>query len=94
MIDEKFLQTYIRNVCMEIKYDYSLYKALCDEFLSQTKEMSNGRVRNIPSLSGNASKIYAMFANYASRKRDMMRLCDVLGDKYNEIYKEILGDIE
>lgn len=93
MTNEKVLQTYIRNVCLEIKYDYSLYRALCDEFLSQTEEMSNGRVGNIPSLSGNASKIYAMFAKYTGRKRDMMRFCDVLGDKYNKIYEEILGDI-
>ena len=93
MTNEKILQTYIRNVCLEIKYDYSLYRALCDEFLSQTEEMSNGRVGNIPSLSGNASKIYAMFAKYTGRKRDMMRFCDVLGDKYNKIYEEILGDI-
>lgn len=94
MTNEKVLQTYIRNVCLDIKYDYSLYRALCDEFLSQTEEMSNGRVGNIPSLSGNASKIYAMFAKYTGRKRDMMRFCDVLGDKYNKIYEEILGDIE
>ena len=93
MTNEKVLQTYIRNVCLDIKYDYSLYRALCDEFLSQTEEMSNGRVGNIPSLSGNASKIYAMFAKYTGRKRDMMRFCDVLGDKYNKIYEEILGDI-
>lgn len=92
MTNEKVLQTYIRNVCLDIKYDYSLYRALCDEFLSQTEEMSNGRVGNIPSLSGNASKIYAMFAKYTGRKRDMMRFCDVLGDKYNKIYEEILGD--
>ena len=94
MTNEKVLQTYIRNVCLDIKYDYSLYRALCDEFLSQTEEISNGRVGNIPSLSGNASKIYAMFAKYTGRKRDMMRFCDVLGDKYNKIYEEILGDIE
>lgn len=94
MTDEKKLQIYVRNVCMEIKYDYSLYKTLCDELLSQAKEISNGRVANIPSLFGNASKIYAKFAKYTSRKRDMMRFCDALGDKYNEIYKEILGDIE
>ena len=93
MTNEKVLQTYIRNVCLDIKYDYSLYRALCDEFLSQTEEISNGRVGNIPSLSGNASKIYAMFAKYTGRKRDMMRFCDVLGDKYNKIYEEILGDI-
>ena len=92
MTNEKVLQTYIRNVCLDIKYDYSLYRALCDEFLSQTEEMSNGRVGNIPLLSGNASKIYAMFAKYTGRKRDMMRFCDVLGDKYNKIYEEILGD--
>ena len=95
MIDERLLKIYIENISLEVKLDYLTYKSLLDNFYSRTKDVDhNGRFGNISQLSGDASELHSAYTKYRSRRRDLMYICNVLGDEYEKIYEEMLGGIE
>ena len=92
MADNKELKELIKALCGEIRYDKNVYGALSDQLHSQTGKIVNGICCDIPSLTHNASALRVAYEKYWYRKRDLLRICEVLGDEYLEIYKNILED--
>jgi len=92
MINEKELKETIRMMCGGIRCNGIAYRALSDQLHNQTEQMIKGNYRDIQSLAHNASALRAEYEKYWSRKQDLWRICEILGDEYLEIYKNILGD--
>ena len=92
MINEKNLKELIRMMCGGIRCDGIAYRALSDQLYSQTECIAKGNCRDIQSLAHNASALRVAYEKYWSRKHDLWRICDTLGDEYLQIYNDILGD--
>ena len=92
MTDEKILKELIKALCGEVRYDKNVYRVFSDQLHSQTGKIVNGVCCDIPSLTHNASALRVAYEKYWYRKRDLLRICETLGDDYLNIYKDILGD--
>ena len=92
MINEKELKETIRMMCGGIRCDGIAYRVSSDRLHSQTEQMIKGNYRDIQSLVHNASALRVEYEKYWSRKQDLWRICDALGDEYLQIYNDILGD--
>jgi hypothetical protein len=92
MINEKELKETIRMICGGIRCDGIAYRVSSDRLHSQTEQMIKGNYRDIQSLVHNASALRVAYEKYWYRKRDLLRICETLGDDYLNIYKDILGD--
>ena len=92
MANDKELKELVKALCGEVRYDNVRCGVLSDQLYSQTKHVTNGIVCDISSLTHNASTLRVAYEKYWCRKRDLLRICEVLGDEYLEIYKNILED--
>lgn len=92
MINEKELKETIRMMCGGVRGDGIAYRVLSDQLYSQTECITKGNCRDIQSLAHNASALRVAYEKYWSRKHDLWRICETLGEEYLQIYNDYLGD--
>lgn len=93
MADNKELKELIKALCGEVSLDREHCNDVSHEIAYQTSLIAKGVPENIPSIPHMASVLRVAHERYWCRKRDLWRICEVLGGEYLEIYKSILGDI-
>lgn len=93
MTNDKELKELVKALCGEVSLDREHFNDVSHEIADQTSLIAKGIPNNIPSIPHTASVLRVAHERYLCRKRDLLRICEVLGGEYLEIYKSILGDI-
>lgn len=93
MTNDKELKELVKALCGEVSLDREHCNNVSHEIADQTSLTAKGITNNIPSIPHMASVLRVAHERYWCRKRDLLRICEVLDGEYLEIYKSILGDI-
>lgn len=92
MANNKVLKELVKALCSEVSLDREHCDDISNEIADQTSLIAKGIPNNIPSIPHMASVLRVAHERYWCRKRDLLRICEALGDEYLEIYKNILED--
>ena len=92
MTNNKELKELVKTLCGEVSLDREHCNDVSHEIADQTSLIAKGIPENIPSIPHMASVLRVAHERYWCRKRDLWRICEVLGGEYLEIYKNILED--